>query len=70
MIKHLYFAVNNLTSTRNATRRTSPCKPMATEPMAIAAGPAINFNTISTIVSVGPQAINFSCNAMKIPASD
>lgn len=51
-----------------ATRRTSPCKPTAMAPIAMAVGPAINFNTIPNMVRLGPHAIIFSCKAMNIPA--
>lgn len=51
-----------------ATRRTSPRKPKAIEPMAMAAGPAMNLKTIPNTVKLGPHAINFSCSAMNIPA--
>lgn len=50
------------------TRKTSPCKPTAIQPIAIAAGPAMNFNTIPNTVKLGPHAIKFSCKAMNIPA--
>lgn len=50
-----------------ATRRTSPWRPTAREPMAIAAGPAINFKTIPITVKLVPQTINFSWSAMNIP---
>lgn len=50
-----------------ATRRTSPCRPTAIAPMAMAAGPAMNFNTIPNAVKLIPQAITFSCDAINIP---
>ena len=43
-----------------AIRRVAPSKPTAIEPIAIAAGPAINLKTIPNTVSPGPQAMNFS----------
>lgn len=52
-----------------ATRRTSPCKPTAMDPMAMAAGPAMNLSTMPNAVKPGPQAIIFFCNAMKRPGS-
>ena len=51
-----------------ATRKTSPRKPTAIEPIAIAAGPAINLKIIPITARLVPQAITFSCKAMKIPA--
>lgn len=51
-----------------ATRKTSPCKPTAMEAIAMAAGPAINLNTIPNTVRLGPQAISLSCIAINSPA--
>lgn len=52
-----------------ATLRTSPCKFIAMQPMAMAAGPAMNFKTIPKMVRLAPHEINFSCNAMNNPES-
>ena len=43
-----------------ATRKASPCKPTAIEPMAMVAGPAKNLKTIPNKVRLVPQAISFS----------
>lgn len=51
-----------------ATRNTSPCKPTAIHPMAMAAGPAMNFKIIPNTVRLVPQAINFSCKSINSPA--
>lgn len=51
-----------------AIRKTSPCKPTAMAPIAMAAGPAMNLSIIPNIVKLVPQAIIFSCRAMNVPA--
>lgn len=50
-----------------AIRRTFPCRPMAMDPIAIAAGPAMNLKTIPNTVRLIPHAISFSCIAMNSP---
>ena len=42
-----------------AMRRTSPRKPTAIEPIAMAAGPAINFNISPNTISFDPHANMF-----------
>ena len=44
-----------------ATRKTSPCKPTAMAPIAMAAGPAMNLKTIPNMVKLVPHAIIFAC---------
>lgn len=50
-----------------ARRSTFPRSPIAKAPRVVAAGPAMNLNTIPSIVSDGPHAIAFSCSAMNNP---
>ena len=51
-----------------ATRRTSPRRPTAMEPMAMAAGPSANLSTRPSAAKHGPHASTFSCCAMNNPA--
>lgn len=52
-----------------ATRRTSPRRPTAMEPMAMAAGPSANLSTRPSAAKLGPHASTFSCCAMNNPAA-
>lgn len=52
-----------------ATRRTSPRRPTAMEPMAMAAGPSANLSTRPSAAKLGPHASTFSCCAMNSPAA-
>lgn len=52
-----------------ATRRTSPRRPTAMEPIAMAAGPSANLSTRPSAAKLGPHASTFSCCAMNKPAA-